>query len=49
MPMYPISPLILLLLSVHDGLTYNEVKQALQEFVLNLNVPTCRLPTHLLI
>ena len=24
----------------HDGLTYNEVKQALQEFVFNLNVPT---------
>lgn len=24
----------------YDGLTYNEVKQALQEFVFNLNVPT---------
>lgn len=24
----------------HDGLTYDEVKQALQEFVFNLNVPT---------
>ncbi len=24
----------------HDGLTYNEVKQALQEFIFSLNVPT---------
>ena len=24
----------------YDGLTYEEVKQALQEFLFNLNVPT---------